>query len=126
MNTGLSALQIGLLFTYAFCMSVGQLLFKFAAISMKAVPLQPHSTLDWLLRLLVNPYFVAAAAIYVGLSIMWVWLLGFTPLSRAYPFVALAFVVTPLLGHAAFSEPLAPHFYLGMALVVVGLLLVIR
>lgn len=126
MNTGLSALQIGLLLVYAICMSIGQLLFKIAAISMNSAPVQSNSTFEWLLRLIVNPYFLAAAAIYTALSVMWVWLLGFTPLARAYPFVAVAFIATPLLGYAAFSEPLTPQFYVGMVLVVAGLLLVMR
>jgi hypothetical protein len=35
-----------------------------------------------------------------------VWILSFTPLSRAYPFLALAFALTPALGCLVFAEPL--------------------
>jgi hypothetical protein len=37
-------------------------------------------------------------------NLIWVWFLSFTPLSRAYPFVALAFVLTPLLAVSLFGE----------------------
>ena len=39
-----------------------------------------------------NGAFLAALALYLAFSVLWVWVLSFTPLSRAYPFVALAFV----------------------------------
>ena len=48
-------------------------------------------TSERLLGLLHNVYFLLAVLLYAGLSVLWVWLLSFTPLSRAYPFVALAF-----------------------------------
>jgi drug/metabolite transporter (DMT)-like permease len=56
--------------------------------------------------------------------VLWVWLLTFTPLSRAYPFVALAFAITPLLGGLVFNEPIAPRLLLGIGTVLVGLFLI--
>jgi multidrug transporter EmrE-like cation transporter len=53
-----------------------------------------------------------------------VWVLTFTPLSRAYPFVAIAFAVTPLLGGLVFAEPLSLRLLLGIAVIACGLVLV--
>jgi hypothetical protein len=36
--------------------------------------------------------------IYAALTVLWVWILSFTQLSRTYPFLALAFAIMPALG----------------------------
>jgi drug/metabolite transporter (DMT)-like permease len=121
MNSDRLALsQVALLFAYAAGMAGGQLLFKAAALRYLAdAPLGER-----LLGLVTNGYFLGAVALYGGLTILWVWLLTFTPLSRAYPFVALAFAVTPLLGGFVFGEPLTTRLILGIAIILCGLLLV--
>ena len=53
-----------------------------------------------------NGYFFVALILYARLTVLWVWILSFTPLSRAYPFLALAFALTPALGCLVFAEPL--------------------
>ena len=55
---------------------------------------------------------------------LWVWVLTFTPLSRAYPFVAIAFALTPLLGALVFGEPLSLRLLVGVAVVAVGFFLI--
>jgi hypothetical protein len=47
---------------------------------------------------LLNGYFFVALILYAALTILWVWIQSFTQLSRAYPFLALAFALTPALG----------------------------
>jgi hypothetical protein len=55
---------------------------------------------------LLNRYFFVALILYARLTVLWVWILSFTPLSRAYPFLALAFALKPALGCLVFAEPL--------------------
>jgi multidrug transporter EmrE-like cation transporter len=50
--------------------------------------------------------------------------LTFTPLSRAYPFVALAFALTPALGGLVFAEPISVRLVIGIGLILCGLLFV--
>jgi hypothetical protein len=92
MSASLSAWQIAVLAAYAAGMAGGQLLFKSAALRMPA----QGTFAERLLALAYNGYFIAALAAYLGLSLVWVWLLRFTPLSRAYLFVALSFALVPL------------------------------
>jgi drug/metabolite transporter (DMT)-like permease len=101
-------------------MAGGQLLFKAAAL--RYVPDGPVG--ERLLSIVLNSYFLGAMVLYGGLTILWVWVLTFTPLSRAYPFVALAFAITPLLGGLVFGEPIGLRLMLGIALILGGLLLV--
>ena len=77
-----------------------------------------------MLSLVQNVYFLAAVVLYVALTVLWVWILTFTPLSRAYPFVALAFAITPLLGGFVFGEAMTVRLMLGIGLILCGLLLV--
>jgi drug/metabolite transporter (DMT)-like permease len=116
----LSLTQILLLIGYAAGMAGGQLLFKLAAVRVTAEgPLGERA-----LSLLQNRFFLAAFVLYGALAVLWVWILTFTPLSRAYPFVALAFALTPLLGAYAFAEPLGTRLVIGVAFIMVGLLFV--
>jgi drug/metabolite transporter (DMT)-like permease len=119
-NDRLSLAQIALLTAYAAGMAGGQVLFKAAALRY----LPEGAVGERLFSVMANVYFLGAVLLYVALTVLWVWVLTFTPLSRAYPFVALAFAVTPLLGGLVFGEPIAMRLILGMALILCGLVLV--
>jgi len=122
MNERLTLTQVLLLAAYAAGMSGGQLLFKSAALRYGAVG---GDTSERLLGLLHNVYFLLAVLLYAGLSVLWVWLLSFTPLSRAYPFVALAFALTPFLGALVFQEAVSARLVIGVLFVLCGLFFVV-
>jgi drug/metabolite transporter (DMT)-like permease len=120
MNDRLSLSQIVMLVAYAGGMAGGQILFKLAALRGAAdAPLGER-----MIAMLSNGFFVAALLLYGALTVLWVWILNFTPLSRAYPFVAVAFAVTPLLGGLLFAEPVTTRLIIGICVIFVGLLLV--
>jgi hypothetical protein len=55
---------------------------------------------------LLNGYFFVALILYAALTVLWVWILSFTKLSR-HLFVPRACIcVTPALGCLVFAEPL--------------------
>jgi drug/metabolite transporter (DMT)-like permease len=119
-NDRLALSQAALLLAYAAGMAGGQLLFKAAALRYASdAPLGER-----LLSLVQNVYFLAAIVLYVALTVLWVWILTFTPLSRAYPFVALAFAITPLLAGFVFGEAVTARLMIGIGLILGGLLLV--
>jgi len=112
--------QLALLVAYAAGMAGGQILFKAAAL--RYVP--DAAPVDRALSLIFNGYFFAAIVLYFALTLLWVWLLTFTPLSLAYPFVALAFAITPLFGGWLFGEPITLRLLLAIALILSGLVLI--
>jgi drug/metabolite transporter (DMT)-like permease len=120
-NDRLTLVQVALLGTYAVGMAGGQVLFKLAA---QRFP-TGVAVGEQLISLLGNIYFFAAFMLYCALAIWWVWILTFTPLSRAYPFVALAFAITPTLGGWLFNEPVTLRLGLGIGTIVLGLVLVL-
>jgi drug/metabolite transporter (DMT)-like permease len=120
MNERLSLTQIALLITYVGGMVGGQLLFKLAALRAAT----GAALSERLGAMMLNGFFVCAVLLYAALAVLWVWLLSFTPLSRAYAFVALAFAVTPLLGAVIFAEPISSRLVIGIGLIFCGLLFV--
>jgi drug/metabolite transporter (DMT)-like permease len=76
------------------------------------------------LALCYNLYFLSALVLYAGFALLWVWILSFTPLSRAYPFVALAFALTPLLAGSLFDETISLRLIIGLLLILGGLFFV--
>jgi drug/metabolite transporter (DMT)-like permease len=112
--------QIALLIAYAAGMAAGQLLLKAALRLGDGYPLSTRALL-----LLQNAPFIGAIVLYAALSVLWVWLLTFTPLSRVYPFVAVAFALTPVLGALVFAEPLSARLLAGIAVIACGLVLVV-
>jgi drug/metabolite transporter (DMT)-like permease len=112
--------QILLLTVYAGGMSAGQLLFKMAA---------NYGTVNVggvgrLLPLCHKIYFLSAPVLYAGFALLWVWILSFAPLSRAYPFVSLAFALTPLLAGSLFGETISLRLIIGLLLILGGLFFV--
>src|SRR5919206_4972096 len=113
MNERLSIAQIAILCTYAAGMAAGQILFKLASLRLTS----STSLAERLASLSHNPLFLGALVVYFGLSIVWVWILSFTPLSRAYLFVALSFAIVPVASTLVFAEPLSIRLIVGIGLI---------
>ena len=111
--------QVIMVLTFSIGMGLGQLLLKFSAQRQLIM-----SDSSWLLRLLSlfsDWAFLLGIVLYALLLIYWVWLLTFLPLSRAYPFTLLSFVVAAIGGALLFQEPLTLRFVIGLAIIGVGL-----
>lgn len=98
--------------------SLGQLLFKKAALSL---PPQPGWA-DWAF----NGWLMVALALYAVTTIGWVWVLRHAPLSLAYPFMGLAFIIVPLLGRWWLGEPVTLQTLAGGVLILAGVSLAAR
>jgi len=109
---------------YPLGMAIGQIMFKLAAGDVQR--LQGTSVPRLVIALALNPWFITAVLLYGALSCAWVWILSGMPLSTAYPFVALAFILTPLLGYYFLGETITWTYAAGLGLVIAGLLLVLR
>jgi multidrug transporter EmrE-like cation transporter len=101
-----------LLAAFAALLAVGQLLFKKAALA------GAGEALPWAF---INRWIFLAILLYGAATLIWTWVLRTTPLSVAYPFAALAFVLVPLLAAAVYGEPLTARVLMGAALIVAGI-----
>lgn len=101
------------------CMTSSQILLKFAG---------QHSVLhygvvDGFFR---NPWLWAGLGASIGGIGCWMLALNRLPLSAAYPWTALIYVITPLASVWIFSDVLTGSYVFGMALVFAGVLLTTR
>ncbi len=108
--------MIGLLVATPFLIAAGQVMFKLTGMKLAAHPAQP------LQAAMLSPVFLGALALYGGATLLWVYVLKTVPLSYAYSFMALTFVIVPVLANLWFGEPLNAKYFLGMGLVIAGLL----
>jgi drug/metabolite transporter (DMT)-like permease len=103
---------------FVMALAVGQILFKWVGMVMRGRPL-----LDGFLLMARQPALYAALAIYALAAVLWIWILSRVPLMQAYPWVAATMAIVPLLGWFVFGERVGPIFWLGIALILVGMLL---
>lgn len=110
-----TARQLIELLCFPVAIAAGQILFKRAASQ-----ITPGMGGSWLIEVARLPTMWFAVALYAGATLLWVRILTTVPLSRAYPFVALAFVLVPAAGYVFFDEPISIRYALGTALIVIG------
>jgi drug/metabolite transporter (DMT)-like permease len=63
--------------------------------------------------------------LYGLLFLAWFWVVGNIGLARAYPMMALSFVLVPFGGYLFFGERFGVQYLVGLGLVVAGILLII-
>lgn len=96
----------------------GQILFKLSAASLK----KTGTLLDPSTMLLL----FSAFAFYGIMTIAWIWVLQKAELGRVYPLMALAFVIVPIGSHFVFGERFQPQYFVGVALIMVGIVVAVR
>ena len=110
--------QLTRLLSFALFMAAGQVLFK-------KVSLMIPSLDSWraIVSLGSNVWFLVAISLYMLATFLWIDILREIPLSKAYPFIAIGFVLVPLAGYIFFAEPLNARYFAGVALIVAGIYL---
>ena len=58
--------------------------------------------------------------LYAAETVLWIWLLTLIPLSAAYPFAALSFVIVPVASWWFLGEPPGLRYWTGIGLIVAG------
>jgi len=118
----ISTIQILQLVSFAFLMSMGQILFKKTAISMSAHEAQ--GLLEGVLKAITIPWLYFALITYGIATILWLYILQRIPLSIAYPFSALAIVIVPIFAMFLFGERLSFSYWVAIILIVSGVAII--
>lgn len=113
----LSPLTYGLLLLTPLLIAIGQVLFKMTSERLVAENAPFHTVL-------FNPVFILALTIYGGATLLWIYVLKLVPLSHAYSFMALTFVIVPLLAALWLGESVSLKYAFGAALIIAGLMVV--
>jgi multidrug transporter EmrE-like cation transporter len=99
----------------------GQIIVKWQVDKAGAFPESLAGKVEFLLRLMINPWVISVLVGAVIAAMAWMAALTHFELSRVYPFVALSFVGVLLLSAIVFDESLTVAKVLGVLLIVAGL-----
>ena len=102
--------QIILLLLTVVLLSVGQVLFKLAAMEMKNIDISS----------VLQPKLIVALFVYGIATVLWIAALRETPLHIAYPFVGLAFLIVPVLSWFWMNEQISLNTILGGVIILIG------
>lgn len=99
----------------------GQLVIKWQVSAAGAMPEDAAGKLLFLGRLLLNPWIVTGLAAAFAAAVCWMAAMTRLPLSHAYPFMSLAFVLVMVGSAAFFGEPITVLKAAGLALIIAGI-----
>ena len=104
--------------------SYGQLVIKWQANSYQATSLGWFGKLPVVFQLLLQPWVISAFVAAFGASLCWMLAVSRLELSRAYPFMALNFLIVCIAAVPLFGEVFTPSKAIGLATVIVGLIII--
>jgi uncharacterized membrane protein len=84
------------------------------------------SMVGGLVRAIISPYVLLGLSLYAVSSTFWLVVLSKWALSYAYPMIATNYLLVVLLSRVFFKETVAPFQWVGIVLMVAGLMLVAR
>lgn len=99
-------------------LAIGQVLFKASATNLS----QSGSFFEFKTAAML----LAAMCLYGVTSVAWVWVLQKVELGRAYPLMALGFVLVPLASYLIFGEKFTAQYFLGVVLIVTGIVVTLN
>lgn len=101
----------------------GQLVLKWQVSTRAPAPFGWAEGWPPLLLLLLRPWVISAFVAAFGASLCWMLALSRLELSRAYPFMALNFLLVCLLAVPLFGETFTTTKVLGLCFIIVGLII---
>jgi multidrug transporter EmrE-like cation transporter len=110
--------RVASLAVFTLFLAGGQIFFKQVGLAVRNQPI-----LAALLSIARQPALYAALTLYGLSTFLWIWILSRVPLMQAYPWVAANVAIVPLIGWFGFGEQVTPAFWLGVVLIIAGILL---
>lgn len=121
----MSLVVLGLVLTTVALTAVSQVLLKLGMTSeLVQAAIRSGHVANIMLAVVTSPLVVAGVACFGLAAVMWLVVLAQTPLSAAYPFVALGILVTVVAGIVVFGESVTMLKAIGVLAVVSGVILV--
>ena len=99
-------------------LAVGQILFKISANAL--------TKYGSFYAIIPAATFFSAICLYGITSVAWVLVLQKIDLGRVYPLMALAFVLVPLGSHFVFGERFQSQYFIGVGMIVAGIIVAVR
>lgn len=104
----------------------GQLVLKWRVSNAGALPASPSAQIEFIGRLLLDPWVLSGLAAAFAASLFWMGAMSKFDLSKAYPFMAINFVLVGIAAVWLFGESFTLPKAGGTVLVIAGLILMTR
>lgn len=98
--------------------AAGQIMFKISASALQ----RAGTFLDLKTLMILG----SAFALYGLTTIAWVWVLQKIELGKAYPLMALAFVLVPIGSHFILGERFQMQYFVGVIFIMFGIILAVK
>ncbi len=116
---------VGLALMASIITTVGQLILKVGMIKIGPITNAiVGNPIPWIQKILTSPFIIAAMVLYSGGFVVWLVVLSKLDLSHAYPFLALAYILVPLLSWLILGENIPAIRWVGIIVVSIGIILV--
>ena len=109
----------GLIAAYITLLVTSQIMYKFAGLWSLSNPGLLGSAFK-------NPWIAMGLVSAMIAMVLWLMILRQLSLTEAYPWTALIYIITPIASTIIFGELLKPQYFLGLALVIVGVFIATR
>ena len=105
----------------------GQLLLKSGMLSIGRISnFKPKETYKLLKKILTHKKIILGFMLYGLSSLLWIYILSFTDLSYAYPFLSIAYVGVPFAATLILKEKIFIAHWLGITMVMLGIILIAK
>jgi multidrug transporter EmrE-like cation transporter len=101
----------------------GQIVIKWQVKSAGELPLEISQKIQFILGLLVNPWIVSSLISAFIASLFWMAAMTKFPLSYAYPFMSIAFVLVMFMSAVLFKESITIPRAIGLSFIVIGIII---
>lgn len=101
----------------------GQFVIKWQVLLAGSVPAGGAAKLQFVAQLLVNPWILSGLVAAFAAAVCWMLAMTKLPLSQAYPYTAVSFILIVIGGAWLFSEPLSANRILGVTLIGIGVII---
>ena len=101
----------------------GQIIIKWQVNLAGSFPQDNTEKIQHLIKLLLNPWVVSGFACAFIAALTWMAAMTKFPLSYAYPFMSLAFILVMFLSAIFFKEAITINKLLGLAFIVLGIII---
>jgi len=115
--TKLTLPVLSLLIATPFMIAIGQVLFKLTSQRLVASEGKFYT-------ILFDPMMILALVIYGSATLLWIYVLKTVPLSYAYSFMAMTFVLVPILAAIWLGDTITLRYAGGAACIIAGLLII--
>lgn len=104
--------------------AVGQFLLKVGVTRMGGLAFRHGEIMSTVLRIVTQPHIVAGLFLFITSMVVWLAVLSRMELSRAYPMVSISYVFVAMMSRFVLGERLGPLRVAGIAVILVGVILV--